>query len=359
MEEKKSSTPAQSREEKKSVKDLADEEAQNTSAEVESMEIVSGKDFPSLDLSAWCTGYRAVGFQGTNLFRAIEELKVMRRNKSKIFLGFTSNLVSSGLRDILCHLVKNSYVDVIVCTAGGVEEDLIKALKPSRLGEFSMDGASLRAQGLNRVGNVLIPNENYTAFEPWMNSFLHSLLENTEELIEENKKREGFRMLEDCAVITPSRMIYEMGKRIGKEDSFCYWAHRNNIPVYCPGITDGSIGDMLTFFKERKRIIIDVSEDIAQINNESPFAHSTGALILGAGIVKHHILNANLFRNGLEHCVLVNTAQEYDGSDAGARIDESISWGKIKKNTKSVKVHADATIVLPIIVSAVWPESLL
>jgi hypothetical protein len=37
--------------------------------------------------------------------------------------------------------------------------------------------------------------------------------------------------------------------------------------------------------------------------------------------------------------VYVNTAQEFDGSDAGARPDEAISWGKIKVGSNPVKVR--------------------
>ncbi len=36
--------------------------------------------------------------------------------------------------------------------------------------------------------------------------------------------------------------------------------------------------------------------------------------------------------------MFVNTANEFDGSDSGARPDEAISWGKIKKTAKPVKV---------------------
>lgn len=61
-------------------------------------------------------------------------------------------------------------------------------------------------------------------------------------------------------------------------------------------------------------------------------------IILGGGVVKHHIANACLMRNGAESAVYINTAQEFDGSDAGARPDEAISWGKIKAGADHVKV---------------------
>jgi hypothetical protein len=58
----------------------------------------------------------------------------------------------------------------------------------------------------------------------------------------------------------------------------------------------------------------------------------------GMMMVKHHIANANLMRNGAESAVFINTAQEFDGSDAGARPDEAVSWGKIKVGPESANV---------------------
>lgn len=38
-------------------------------------------------------------------------------------------------------------VDCLVTTAGGVEEDLIKCMAPTYLGEFSLKGQELRSKG--------------------------------------------------------------------------------------------------------------------------------------------------------------------------------------------------------------------
>ncbi|KAM3238209.1 hypothetical protein P3L10_013239 [Capsicum annuum] len=95
----------------------------------------------------------------------------------KVFLGFTSNLVSSGVRDTICYLVQHRMasdiqgtlpVDVVVTIAGGIEEDLIKCLAPTYKGDFSLPGASLRSKGLNCIGNLLVPNDNYCKFENWI-----------------------------------------------------------------------------------------------------------------------------------------------------------------------------------------------
>ena len=58
-----------------------------------------------------------------------------------------------------------------------------------------------------------------------------------------------------------------------------------------------------------------------------------------------------MFRNGADYAVYINTAQEFDGSDAGALPEEAISWGKLLPDANVVKVFADATIFFPILFS--------
>jgi len=62
-------------------------------------------------------------------------------------------------------------------------------------------------------------------------------------------------------------------------------------------------------------------------------------------------MNANLMRNGADYVVYVNTGQEFDGSDSGASPDEAVSWGKIRLGVKPVKICAEASLVLPLIVA--------
>lgn len=49
------------------------------------------------------------------------------------------------------------------------------------------------------------------------------------------------------ATWTPSKLIARFGKEINNPESVYYWAYKNDIPVFCPAITDGSIGDMVYF----------------------------------------------------------------------------------------------------------------
>lgn len=276
-------------------------------------------------------------------------------------------MISSGLRETFRYLVQHNCVSAIVTTAGGVEEDLIKCLAPTYHGSFTTAGSTLRSKGLNRIGNLVVPNNNYCAFEDWVVPVLDQMLQEQEDEF----KKTGERYL-----WTPSKVIHRLGKAIGNESSVYYWAYKNDIPVFCPALTDGSLGDMLYFhsFKASPlQLNIDIVQDIRRINTMAVRAKRAGMIILGGGIVKHHIANACLMRNGAESAVYINTAQEFDGSDAGARPDEAVSWGKIKSDAESVKVctylsvtgswltliqvYVEATVAFPLIVAATFAKS--
>uniref|UniRef100_A0A8C5G5Y5 deoxyhypusine synthase n=1 Tax=Gouania willdenowi TaxID=441366 RepID=A0A8C5G5Y5_GOUWI len=321
---------------------------------------IKGYDFnQGVDLQAVLKSYLTTGFQASSLGLAVQEINSMiekrlepvktEDNESQeiyksphktgctIFLGYTSNLISSGVRESIRYLVEHHMVDVIVTTAGGIEEDFIKCLAHTYLGDFSLPGKELRLKGINRIGNLLVPNDNYCKFEDWMMPILDQML------LEQNT--EGTRW-------TPSKMIHRLGKEINNTDSVYYWAYKNNIPVFSPALTDGSLGDMIYFHSfKNPGLILDIVEDIRKLNSHAVHAKSTGMIILGGGLVKHHIANANLMRNGANFSVYVNTGQEFDGSDSGARPDEAVSWGKIRTDATPVKVYADASLVFPLIVA--------
>ncbi|KAF4123856.1 deoxyhypusine synthase [Geosmithia morbida] len=299
-------------------------------------------------------GMRHMGFQASSIGEAVRIINDMRSWRdpetgqgTTIFLGYTSNMISSGLRGIFRWLVEHKHVSAIVTTAGGIEEDFIKCLGHTYMSSFSTPGEGLRKRGLNRIGNLVVPNANYCAFEDWVVPILDRMLEE-----QEAGRATGNR--EDEINWTPSKVIHRLGKEIDDERSVYYWAYKNDIPVFCPAITDGSLGDMLyfhTFKSSPLQLRIDLVEDIRRINTMSVRAKRAGMIILGGGVVKHHIANACLMRNGAESAVYINTGQEFDGSDAGARPDEAVSWGKIKADADNVKVYVEATTCFPLIVA--------
>lgn len=348
-------------------------------------------------LSKMMNAFRYTGFQATNLGLAIEQIHQMRnwrlsdvkyvdgvddpvleppevrqRIRARLFLAYTSNQISSGQREVLRFLVKNKMVDVIVTTAGGIEEDLMKCFQPTFLGDFKLNGKELRKKGINRIGNLLVPNKNYCEFEDWVTPLIDKMHNEQDmkwiewanevtELMKEHAKEGGEDELPELPtkfVWTPSKFIKRLGLEINHTDSLLYWAAKNDIPVFCPALTDGSVGDMLYFHSyKRPGFMLDINEDIRLINDLAVRSHATGMIVLGGGLVKHHTCNANLMRNGADFSVFVNTGCEFDGSDSGASPDEAVSWGKIRITAKPVKVTCDATIAFPLIVSQTFAKN--
>ena len=158
-------------------------------------------------------------------------------------------------------------------------------------------------------------------------------------------------------VLSASDLIWKLGEKINNEKSIYYWAWKNKVRVFCPAITDGALGDNVYFFKHKHSdFVLDIAEDTKKLNDTTIGLKKAGAIILGSGTVKHAVLNALMMRNGAEYAVYINTAQEFDGSDAGALPEEAVSWGKILPDAKSVKVFGDATILFPLIVAETFAK---
>lgn len=327
---------------------------------------VEGYDFSKgVDYHKLLQSYATSGFQATHFGKAVKMINSMIDKKLEpllknvleepnlnpvgraktnctIFLSYTSNMISAGIRDTIRYLAQYNMIDCIVTSAGGVEEDFIKCLAPTYIGDFKLNGKMLRKSGINRIGNLLVSNDNYCKFEDWLMPILDELVR------EQNQEK---------VLWTPSKIIHRLGKEINNPESVYYWTYKNNIPVFCPALTDGSLGDMIYFHSYKNPgLIIDIVDDIRRMNSQAVYAQNSGMIILGGGVSKHHTCNANLMRNGADYCVYLNSGTEFDGSDSGASPDEAISWGKVKMDSSPVKINADATLIFPLLVAETFAK---
>ena len=279
---------------------------------------------------------KAWGFTAGKLAVGLRILESMVEDRKCVkFISFTGNLVATGTRGALKELVKRKLVDVVVTTCGTVDHDLARSWRDYYKGSFLMSDAKLRGQGINRLGNVLVPNESYgVIIEKKMQSLLQDLW------------KEGVRE------VSPSQLCREIGKRLCNETSILYWAAKNNIPVYVPGMTDGAVGYQTWLFSQDHDFRLNVLKDSGELSGIVFDAKKTGALLIGGGISKHHTLWWNQFKDGLDYAVYISTADEWDGSLSGARPREAVSWGKISERAKKAMIEGDASIILPIMVSA-------
>lgn len=280
---------------------------------------------------------RGGGFTAKKIADAVDILRTMFRRRGCVtFLSFPAALMATGVRGVLRGLVERRLVDVVITTCGTADHDLARVWQPYYHGDFEMDDVALHRLGVNRLGNVLVPNESYgVVLEKRLRPMLVDLWD------------AGKRSL------TTKELLWELGRRSASRSSFLWWAWKNRVPVYVPAITDGAVGYQLwAFWQEHKDFRIDIFRDEAELADLVFGAKESGALMIGGGVSKHHTIWWNQFRGGLDYAVYITTAPEWDGSLSGARVREGISWGKVKETARQVTVEGDASALLPLMVGA-------
>lgn len=280
--------------------------------------------------------YGSGGFSAKKVGAAAELLvDIVSKDKSTVFLSFPACIISTGTRGAIRYLVERGLVDVIITTCGTLDHDLARCWADYYHGAFRMDDAELHRKEINRLGNIFIPNDSYGGvLERNMQPVL-------KEIYGEGKIELGSREL-----------IEEFGKRLSDESSIIYWAGKNDIPIYVPGLTDGAFGYQIWLFKQmHPDFTVDLMKDEQELSDIVYDADSTGALMIGGGISKHHTIWWNQFRGGLERAVYITTAVEHDGSLSGAKLTEAVSWGKLKEDANYVTVEGEATVILPLVIA--------
>ena len=275
--------------------------------------------------------FQTVGYQSIELKKAADVVVKMKKDSAKIFMTFTSNMVTSGLRGFFAQLIKLKIPNIIVTTAGGIEEDIMKAKgEKFKIGTFEADDVELHEQGINRVGNLQIDTESYMKFEDALLPMLDTLYQ--------KQKR--------WAV---SDLLKEIGLMLDDENSILFQAARNDVPIFCPAITDGALGFHLYLFQQKHPdFIIDVVKDFGNILLCTNHDEKKGVIALGGSISKHHAILSTLLNGGAEYAVYMTTAHKTSGSMSGATTNEAKSWGKVKDESDIATVIGDVTIMFPL-----------
>ena len=292
------------------------------------------KDFkwkPEMSVEEMLNGFGSLGYQAVELSEAEKVVLKMKRSGAKIFLTFTSNMVTSGLRGFFAQLCKLKVPNILVTTSGAIEEDIMKSLGENfEVINFHADDTELHERGENRVGNLLIHTESYMKFEDKMNEFLKKVYQ--------KKKR-----------ISVSELLYEIGLMIEDENSILYQAAKNNIPIYCPGIADSSFGFQLFMFQQKNpEFLVDTIKDMKRVTTDLSFDEKKGLISLGGSISKHYAIFAALLSGGFDYAVYLTTSHASSGSMSGATTQEAKSWGKIKDDGEAATVIGDVSITFPL-----------
>lgn len=296
------------------------------------MEFVEGMRWePGASVPGLVGRFKGVGFQSTRLAQAAGVMYKMWAQDAKVLLSFTSNMVTSGLRELFAQLVELGLVDAVITTAGSVEEDIMKAQgERFPLTRFSADDIALHQKGHNRVGNIVITNDTYGRFEGLMKGYLDDIIADQPEL-------------------TVAQLLDRLGAQLEDEHSILWQAHEQGVPVFCPAITDGAIGFHLYMAADRHPgFRLDVLGDFEELLFSLTPDDTKGFIALGGGVSKHFGLLGTMVSGGADLAVYMTTSTGWSGSMSGASTDEAKSWGKLKDDSDSATVIGDVTINFPL-----------
>jgi len=286
---------------------------------------------PNMTVEALVNSFGNLGYQAIELSEATEVVLKMKRANAKIFLTFTSNMVTSGLRGFFSQLCKLKIPNILVTTSGAIEEDIMKSFGEAfEISNFHADDTALHERGENRVGNLVIRNESYMKFEDKMNEYLTKIYAKKQRL-------------------PVSELLHEIGLFLEDENSILYQAAKNNIPIYCPGVADSSFGFQLFMFQQKNPdFIVDTIQDMQRIVTDLSFDDKKALISLGGSTSKHYAVFAALISGGFDYAVYMTTSHASSGSMSGATTQEAKSWGKLKDDAEAATVNGDVCITFPL-----------
>jgi deoxyhypusine synthase len=285
-----------------------------------------------------------ISFQGRNLATARRIWERMLGDDCTVFLGAAGALSAGGLRLVLAYLVEHRYVDCLVSTGANLYHDLHETRgRRHYIGSPRENDARLQEDQIDRVYDTYANEQEFIDNDEWIAEFALTL-----------ERRPH----------TSREFLYRLGKYLWEQTGnhgILTAAYRASVPIFCPAIADSSIGMGLSQARHRDAAAghVDVTGDIIESANLVIRRPRTASIVLGGGTPKNFINQASVQAEfyddrvgGHRYALQIVTDVPHFGGASGATLEEAQSWGKLATDAEQVTVHADVTIALPILVTA-------
>src|SRR5437868_7252480 len=285
-----------------------------------------------------------ISFQGRNLATAHRIWQKMLQDDVTIFLGMAGALSAGGLRLIVAHLIQHRYVDCLVSTGANLYHDLHETRGQHHyVGSPHADDAALAEDRIDRVYDTYASEEEFISNDNWIADFASTL---------------------EARPYTSREFLHLLGGHLWKttgRDGILTAAFRANVPIFCPAIADSSIGMGLSQARQIKAGAgyIDIIGDVVESANLVIRRPRTASVVLGGGTPKNFINQASVQAEffsaevtGHKFALQIVTDVPHFGGASGSSLEEAQSWGKLSIESEKVSVHADVTVALPMLVSA-------
>ena len=283
-------------------------------------------------------------FQGRNLGTARRIWEKMLGADVTIFLGTAGALSAGGMRMAIAHMIERRYIDCLVSTGANLYHDLHETRgRRHYIGSPSLDDAALAAERIDRVYDTLASEDDFCRNDEWIAAFALKL-----------EKRPH----------TTREFLYKLGEYLWQEtgnEGILTAAYKANVPIFCPAIADSSIGMGLSQARHRDATAgaIDVIGDILESANIVIRKPATATIVLGGGTPKNFINQASVQAEfyddrvgGHKFAIQIVTDVPHFGGASGSSLEEAQSWGKLSIESEKVTVHADVTLALPLLLTA-------
>lgn len=288
-------------------------------------------------------------FQGRNLSNAYGVWKNMLSDRTTIFLGLAGALVPAGMRKLIVHVIENRWIDCLVSTGANLFHDIHETLGRFHWqGNIHIDDCQLREAGIDRIYDTFASEEEFRQTDEYIAQFAAGLDQTREYSTREFLNLLGRNLSAD-----------------GSESGILTAAFKADVPVYCPAIGDSSIGIAVAIgrHKGENSLNFDIVADVLETAEIVIQSESTGVIYIGGGTPKNFIQQTEVTASimgedlpGHKYAIQVITDPPHWGGLSGCTFAEAQSWGKVATDAMDATVYCDATIALPILITALEEE---
>ena len=255
-------------------------------------------------------------------------------------------MVPAGMRPLIVHMIENRMIDVLVTTGANLYHDVYESLGFAH-GQGDPEGDDMRLANLRvvRFYDVLAPEHEFARAERFCTEFSLTLEEDRP-----YTTREYFSMLGKAMM------------PVVKEEGILTAAARHGVPIYCPAFGDSVHGLAVAEGRLRtgKRIMFDVIGDLLELAHMSLTANKSAVFYVGGGTPKNYIQQCGVAGLSLRppapaghsYGIQITMDQPQWGGLSGCTFEEAMSWRKIAPNARFITLYVEATIALPLMVSA-------
>lgn len=301
---------------------------------------------------------RRCSFQGRALAFAVDVWERMCRDEDCLrVISLAGAMVPAGMGVLVVRLIEQRLLDVVICTGATISHDLCNICAEGQqahyLGDPQADDEELRQLQIDRIYDTYITEDAFYHAEAILDAILKEL---------------EYRVQGQYRLISTADFCRQVGQKLSGRGILTA-AARHNVPIFIPAISDSELGLNIVAANERNwfgdgsRVVFDTLSDVEDFGRLIMGKPRAGLVSVGGGVPRNWAQQIYPFLNmktrkekapasGYHYGVRITTDRPEFGGLSGCTISESKSWGKYDNRAVEATVICDATIALPLMVSA-------